>query len=208
MFGISMWELVLVGVILFLVVGPSKLPGLAKSIGQGIRDLRRSLNDIKGTVDKDDEFVKAVKEAKQSVAEAREAVRSIFDEDGEPKAREEDYDPAPRPVPKGRPLVRPPRRAPGEGVSGDPGPALSEGGPGATFGGEEGGLSIGESPKSQEPSGASIRKETERMASAPPGSAAALEPGAGQSPKGSSRRRMVRPGRSRPAGGGSQPGSG
>jgi len=108
MFGISMWELLLVGLILFLVVGPSKLPGLAKQLGNGIKDLRRSLNDIKGSVDKDDEFVKAVRSAKQSVAEAKEAVRSIFDDDGEyPEPEpEDDLKPPHKRLPTGRKMVK------------------------------------------------------------------------------------------------------
>jgi sec-independent protein translocase protein TatB len=116
MFGISMWELLLVGLILFLVVGPTKLPGLAKQLGQGIKDLRRNLNEVKGTVDKDDEFVKAVRDARRSVAEAKEAVRSIFD-DVEESARESTplpYDdevnvkpPPQAPMPRGRKMIKP-----------------------------------------------------------------------------------------------------
>ncbi len=111
-----MWELLLVGLILFLVVGPTKLPGLAKQLGQGIKDLRRSLNEVKGTVDKDDEFVKAVRDARRSVAEAKEAVRSIFD-DVEESARESaprPYDdevnvkpPPQAPMPRGRKMIKP-----------------------------------------------------------------------------------------------------
>lgn len=209
MFGISMWELVLVGLVLFLVVGPSKLPGLAKSIGQGIRDLRRSLNEVKGTVDKDDEFVKAVKEARQSVAEAREAVRSIFDDDESVRqAAEAEEDPAPRPVPRGRPLVRPARPPAPLAAGGGPGPALSESSTPAAFG----------EPAPQESSSASeaaaaaaagegaggpeaVETEVHR-GDAVPRQEAAARPSAGGS------RRMVRPGRPRSQGGGSPKGSG
>lgn len=120
MFGMSMWEILVVFALLFIVVGPGKLPGLAKKLGDQIRGLRQSLADVKATVDKDDEFVKAVSEARQSVAEAKEAVRGIIDDvvnvtedlDGNEAAR----DPAPRPVPKGRRMVS---RAGRGGAAGD-----------------------------------------------------------------------------------------
>ena len=212
MFGISMWELVLIGVVLFLVVGPAKLPGLAKSIGQGVRDLRRSLNDIKGTVDKDDEFVKAVKEARQSVVEAREAVRSMFDEGSEPGVTppEEEADPAPRPVPRGRPLVRHPPRGSGRepAVGGEAsGPSLGEGTAQASFSESSpvvtlpGGGEAGEVAGDVEP----LEAEVHRAAAVDPAPAESGASGPSRGPRG---RRLVRPGRSRPTGGGSPTGSG
>jgi TatA/E family protein of Tat protein translocase len=42
-FGLGIWEIVvLVGVIL-LVVGPAKAPGVAKSIGRGMREVRETV---------------------------------------------------------------------------------------------------------------------------------------------------------------------
>lgn len=113
MFGISIWELLIVALILFVVVGPAKLPGLAKSIGKGIKDLRKGLQDVKGTVDTDDEFVKAVREARQTVVEAKQSLQSLFDDDEEadeevtgssagPGADE----PVPRTGARGRPRIR------------------------------------------------------------------------------------------------------
>ncbi len=126
MFGVSIWELLLVGLILFLVVGPQKLPGLAKQVGQGLKDLRKSLNEIKGSVDTDDEFVKAVRDARQSVAEAREAVRSMFDDEDEPAPMPDaPHDPAPKPVPKGRKMVKPARDQ--QGAASDDGDAAGGG---------------------------------------------------------------------------------
>lgn len=214
MFGISIWELVLIGVVLFLVVGPAKLPGLAKSIGQGLKDLRRSLNDIKGTVDKDDEFVKAVKEARQSVAEAREAVRSIFDDDGTPREAptEDEADPAPRPVPRGRALVRPPLRSgQGESAGGTQGPSLEETSAQASFQGPSavdppgGGGGPTDASGSEEPVEAEVhRAPTDGVV--PAGESAPAD--APAAPRGSRGRRMVRPGRPRSTGGGSPTGSG
>jgi hypothetical protein len=71
-------------------------------------------------VDKDDEFIKAVNEARQTVAEAKESIRGIFDEEEgvyPPDGEDQEVDPAPRPVPKGRKLVR---SAVGDDELGDP----------------------------------------------------------------------------------------
>jgi len=45
MFGIGTSELLVIVVIGLIILGPSKLPGLFKSIGSGIREFRRSLLD-------------------------------------------------------------------------------------------------------------------------------------------------------------------
>ena len=50
MFGIGFAELVLVLVVALLVVGPDKLPGLAKSVAKAYNELRRTGNDIKRSV--------------------------------------------------------------------------------------------------------------------------------------------------------------
>ena len=108
----------MVGIILFMVVGPSKLPGLAKQIGQGLKDLKKGLGDIKGSVDKDDEFVKAVSDARRSVAEAKESLRTLFDPDDEDPYNEDDQEAdtytkqLDRPESKGLRMVKPGGRPP------------------------------------------------------------------------------------------------
>lgn len=114
MFGMSMWEILVVLGLLFVVVGPAKLPGLAKKLGDQLRSLRQGLSDVKATVDKDDEFVKAVSEARQSVVEAKAAVQGIFDDvvnvTEDLKLGDEFRDPAPKPVSRGRRMVSRPNR--------------------------------------------------------------------------------------------------
>jgi TatA/E family protein of Tat protein translocase len=56
MFGISMWELLLVALLLFIVVGPKKLPELAKSLGKALGKFRESVDDLKKDVDIEDEL--------------------------------------------------------------------------------------------------------------------------------------------------------
>jgi TatA/E family protein of Tat protein translocase len=46
MFGIGIQELVIIAVIALLIVGPKKLPDLAKSLGKGYRDFKKATEGI------------------------------------------------------------------------------------------------------------------------------------------------------------------
>lgn len=54
MFNIGMQELILIIIIALLVVGPKRLPDVAKSLGRGLAEFRRTAEDvtdsIKGTL--------------------------------------------------------------------------------------------------------------------------------------------------------------
>jgi len=58
MFGIGMQELIIIAIIALLVVGPKKLPDLAKSLGKGFSEFRRAADgvteDIKDAVKVDE----------------------------------------------------------------------------------------------------------------------------------------------------------
>ncbi|MCO3059290.1 Sec-independent protein translocase subunit TatB, partial [Pseudomonas aeruginosa] len=53
MFGISFSELLLVGLIALLVLGPERLPGAARTAGLWIGRLKRSFNTIKQEVERE-----------------------------------------------------------------------------------------------------------------------------------------------------------
>lgn len=45
MFGLGMGEIAIILFIILLFMGPKKLPQLAKGLGEGIRELKKSIND-------------------------------------------------------------------------------------------------------------------------------------------------------------------
>lgn len=56
MFGIGMPELILIAVVALIVLGPKKLPDLAKSMGRAVREFRKATSELKETLQVDEEF--------------------------------------------------------------------------------------------------------------------------------------------------------
>lgn len=50
MFGIGMPELIMIAIVALLVVGPKKLPDLAKSLGKGLSEFRKATEDATETL--------------------------------------------------------------------------------------------------------------------------------------------------------------
>ncbi|MBK8537686.1 MAG: twin-arginine translocase subunit TatB [Candidatus Competibacteraceae bacterium] len=53
MFDISFWELAMIGVVALIVVGPERMPGLARTAGLWLGKARRMLAEVKAEVDRE-----------------------------------------------------------------------------------------------------------------------------------------------------------
>lgn len=81
MFGIGGPELLIIVVVALIVIGPSKLPQMMRSMGKGLAEFKRMSNDVKSTLDHEIQQAESdtrKKEAEQALAEkkAREAVEA------------------------------------------------------------------------------------------------------------------------------------
>ncbi len=59
MFGIGMPEMILILAVALIVIGPKKLPDLAKSLGRALGEFRKATRELKDSIDIDDELQEA-----------------------------------------------------------------------------------------------------------------------------------------------------
>ncbi len=72
MFGIGSTELLLILVVALIVLGPSKLPDVAKSLGRALGEFRRVTTDVKRTIEME-------AEAAEQKAKAEAARKELFE---------------------------------------------------------------------------------------------------------------------------------
>ena len=96
MFEIGFWELVMVGVVALIVVGPEQLPGLARKAGFWLGKARRMISEVKAEVDRElhlEELKQslrqqadlgAVKDVADQVKTFRREIEQEFDDPGPP----------------------------------------------------------------------------------------------------------------------------
>jgi len=73
MFGIGMPELILILAVALIVLGPKKLPEIARSLGRGLAEFRRTTNEVK-----------------REINEVEEDLEDSMAEDAEPQATKEE----------------------------------------------------------------------------------------------------------------------
>ena len=90
MLNIGPPELLLIFVIALVIVGPQRLPELGRTIGKGMRELRKMQDEVKDLVNTGmgDDFKQTTAELKKTAADLKSAtdVRSAFGND-EPRTR-------------------------------------------------------------------------------------------------------------------------
>ena len=78
MFGIGMTEMILIAAVALVVLGPKKLPDLARSLGKGFAEFKRATNELKNTIDletrKEEERYQQKKNVQSMPANADEAL--------------------------------------------------------------------------------------------------------------------------------------
>jgi sec-independent protein translocase protein TatB len=62
MFGIGLPEMIVILVVALIVVGPDKLPDLARSLAKGVNELRGAMNQIKESLSEETQVISSVKE--------------------------------------------------------------------------------------------------------------------------------------------------
>ena len=78
MFGIGMPEMILILAIALIVIGPKKLPDLAKSLGRAMREFKRATSEFKESIEINDE-VKELKDVKKSFDDLSDEIRENMD---------------------------------------------------------------------------------------------------------------------------------
>jgi len=73
MFGLGLSEILVILVLILLVVGPTKLPEIARGLGKGMREIRRATRDLE-SVPEIRELRRAVDEIRSPVADTLEPV--------------------------------------------------------------------------------------------------------------------------------------
>lgn len=85
MFGIGIPELIIIMVIALVVIGPSKLPELAKALGKGLAEFRKATQEIKDTLDLDED----IKEIRNDIVDSISGIDKAIDIEETPKSEEE-----------------------------------------------------------------------------------------------------------------------
>lgn len=74
MFGIGMPEMLMILAIALIVIGPKKLPDLAKSLGRAMREFKRATSEFKETLSADDELSEVKKAFDDMNTDIKDAV--------------------------------------------------------------------------------------------------------------------------------------
>ena len=81
MFGIGMPEMLVILALALIVIGPKKLPDLAKSLGRAMREFKRATNEFKETIQLESDLT----EVKETFSDIGKDVKDAVDLNLEPE---------------------------------------------------------------------------------------------------------------------------
>lgn len=91
MFGISFNELLIVLALALIILGPDKLPELARTLGKGLGELKRATDDVTKTIMEDTGLKETAESLKRSVKVdtglSRDQLRTMFEDIEQGKGR-------------------------------------------------------------------------------------------------------------------------
>ena len=88
MFDVGFWELTIIGVVALVIVGPERLPGLARTAGLWVGKARRMISDVKRDIDRElkasemSELSSIKKDIDKAGDEMRKAAEEVKDSSG------------------------------------------------------------------------------------------------------------------------------
>ena len=81
MFGIGMPEFLLILVVALVVLGPKRLPELARSLGRGLAELKKTTGDLKQNIDFGDDLNKVQKDLQEVKSDLAGVIDTNFLQD-------------------------------------------------------------------------------------------------------------------------------
>ena len=81
MFDIGFWEMAFIGVVALIVIGPERLPGVARTVGHWVGKGRRMLNEVKTDIKKEikEQDLQDLKNLKQEFGSVTSDIKSVTD---------------------------------------------------------------------------------------------------------------------------------
>ena len=80
MFGIGLPEMIIIAVVALIFIGPDKLPGVLRSIGKGLVELKRATSDVRSTVQEEMQKIEEeieLKEVRESAQDFKNELGSV-----------------------------------------------------------------------------------------------------------------------------------
>ena len=98
MFGIGSTELIVILIVALIVIGPAKLPEMAKSLGKALGEFRRVSTDVKRTIEMEAEQAEQKEKTAQAKKELFPETASDEPKSAEPQAAAAPGEPAAQPA--------------------------------------------------------------------------------------------------------------